>query len=98
MTRAEKISAGQRRRWSLRVRGVGLAQMKAATPAGQCPFCDDALRHNTTGRKAHTCGAPECKTAWFRCWRRDHSRMLRSVRGGVASVKAALDSAQGETP
>ena len=67
MTRNEKISATLRRRFGDR---PGLQQMRASTPPGLCPFCLDPIPPST-GRPFTFCGDPECKTAYFRCWRRD---------------------------
>lgn len=52
--------------------GPGLARMLAAARPGECPFCGDDFTQNTgVGRKRIYCQAPECKVAYFRCWRRD---------------------------
>lgn len=50
--------------------GPGLAQMLRETPPGLCPFCLDPLPESSS-RKRVRCDAPECETAYFRCWRRD---------------------------
>ncbi len=80
MTRAEKISLGLRRWWARQRRESplpGLARMKLSSEPGDCPFCDQKLANNPSGRKAHTCGAPECRTAWMRCYQRDRRREIR---------------------
>ncbi len=50
--------------------GPGLQQMLRATPEGLCPFCLDELPQSGSRRRVR-CDAPECKVAYFRCWRRD---------------------------
>jgi hypothetical protein len=68
----------------------GLRQMKAAAKPGECPFCDRPLDNNPTGRKAHTCGEPECRTAWMRCWKRDQRAALAAVVKQSRRVQSLL--------
>ncbi len=51
----------------------GLARMIAAAFPWECPFCQQA-RKVTRTKKQTTCGEPECRTAYMRCWRRDARR------------------------
>ena len=68
----------------------GLRQMKAAARPGMCPFCDQPLKPRHTKPHA-TCGAPECRTAWMRCWKRDQRQTLRELALLVAELEAAVE-------
>jgi len=58
--------------------GPGLHSMRAKAGPSRCPFCRKDLVENRTGRKAKTCGAKECLTAYQKHYRRDYRR-ARSI-------------------
>lgn len=60
-----------------RVEGPGLAEMRASTPEGQCPFCLDSIPP-APKKKFRFCGDPVCLTAY-------HRTRARDVRRGVVA-------------
>ncbi len=68
--------------------GPTLADMARDTPAGLCPLCWDALPPRVT-KPPRYCGAPECKTAYQRLYRRayrDPSGVELLASAGVTPV------------
>lgn len=70
----------------------GLAQMVAAAAPGECPFCGSrrAKRKRSSGRAPLTCGDQVCVKAYFRCWRRDHDRLMRTFKQSAKELINAL--------
>jgi hypothetical protein len=85
-----------RRRYPYRRAGLGLQEMRAAAKPGECPFCGDPAlpRSRGTGDYHLGCGSPECKTAYFRLWRRDNRAALRHARSETEQPAQAV----GELP
>lgn len=77
----ELINARQRARDRAKATGrkapetkIGLAEMRARSKPGECPFCGDPIppREQQVGRRALThCGDEVCASAYHRYWRRD---------------------------
>lgn len=76
--------------------GPGLREMRLTAKPGCCPFCDEPLAvNNGPGRKPWTCGAPECRVAYFRCWRRDQRHPERIPRRKVSRAETRRRQSEG---
>ncbi len=59
---------------------MGLAELRARTREGDCPFCGEAMPERPAearGRKPKYCGAPECWVAYHRLYKRDARDVAR---------------------
>lgn len=63
--------------------------MRSETAPGLCPFCLDPILPSKTKPRKY-CGAPECLTAYNRCYQRDRRRRKRSqtTEKNMATKKA----------
>lgn len=79
---------------------AGLEEMRTAAKQGECICCGDpavprsadpkAARKRKRGDWQDTCGAPECKAAWFRYWRRDQRRLVSDVAVAARRMAEAM--------
>lgn len=76
------------RGWAMSA-GMGLAELRARSAPGTCPFCGESrAKYRGRGRYPLTCGAPECRTAYHRCWRRDARAALRATEATLRRLEA----------
>jgi hypothetical protein len=74
------------------MRGLGLRALVAAAKPGECPFCGEPRAKGRT--KPHlTCGAPECRSAYHRYWKRDLRSVLVSAKRVIKSLESVLGAA-----
>jgi hypothetical protein len=55
-------------------------ELRAETPPGRCPHCDERLPPSRNGRPPRKCGAPECE----RLYRADYAAGRRTPGEGAA--------------
>lgn len=72
-TRA-RMSAAQRARTRQHTAGMGLAELRAKTPPGECPFCGEPIQQEHITKKHQTCGDEICRSAYHRFYKRDQRR------------------------
>lgn len=78
----QAISEGRRKAWAEAPHRIGLAEMRAASEAGECPFCGDPVGMGAT-KPLQSCGEPECETAYFRYYQRDRRAKQRAERSAA---------------
>lgn len=89
--------------------GPGLRQMRAAAKPGECICCGDPalplsadpqcvarrVRRGFTRTHQDTCGSPDCRSAWFRFWRRDERAFGREPHHHVIPAVMRDDMKRG---